>query len=184
MNKVDRDTLYELYIIQKMPMHSIAAELSISIGSVFNYMKRYEIPARNKADTFTMKGRKLSSEHRQIISAAHKGKKASEKTRRKMSEAKERGGIGHKKKRNDGYIYIYFPDHPRSTKDGYMMEHILVMEAIQGRHLRQDECVHHINGVKDDNRKNNLKLMTKSEHISFHMKKRYEEKRRNDLSIK
>lgn len=95
---------------------------------------------------------------------------------------KKQGGIGHKKKRSDGYVFIYFPDHPMSTKDGYVMEHDLVMEALIGRHLKGNECVHHINEIRDDNRKENLMLMTKSEHMSLHSKKRWE-KRRNDLSI-
>ena len=30
-----------------------------------------------------------------------------------MSESKIKGGIGHKKKRTDGYIAVYFPDHPQ-----------------------------------------------------------------------
>lgn len=44
-----------------------------------------------------------------------------------MSEAQKKGGIGHKKLHTDGYLYIYFPDHPKSSKDGYIMEHVLVM---------------------------------------------------------
>lgn len=90
-----------------------------------------------------------------------------------MSNSKIKGGIGHKKKRADGYIAVYFPDHPQSNSEGYIMEHDLVMECIIGRHLKSEECVHHINFIRHDNRKENLRLMTKSEHMSLHSKLRH-----------
>lgn len=92
--------------------------------------------------------------------------------------AKEYEFGGHEKKRSDGYIKVYVPDHPHATADGYVMKHTLVMERNIGRFLREDEVVHHVNRVRDDNRLENLRLMTKKEHLSLHMRERHVERRK------
>lgn len=179
MNKIipEETELRKKYIEENKPMHLIANEMEMSVGKIYKYIKLYGIPTRNQKETFTMKGHKLTSEQRKRISERNKGRTLSLETRGKISEAHKKGGIGFKKERSDGYISIYFPDHPCSSSDGYIMEHILVMECLIGRHLKPDECVHHINHNRKDNRKENLQLMTKSEHMSYHSKKRWEEYR-------
>lgn len=67
------------------------------------------------------------------------------------------GRIRHKK----GYVMLRVPHHPRVGRSPYVFEHILVMERLLGRHLEPDESVHHLNGVPDDNRPENLELWTK-----------------------
>lgn len=75
-------------------------------------------------------------------------------------------------KKNTGYIMVRSPDHPLADSTGYVLEHRIVMEAHLGRGLGQDEVIHHINGVRDDNRIENLQITNQSDHCRHHQKGR------------
>jgi hypothetical protein len=72
---------------------------------------------------------------------------------------------GGRNKVRGGYVEIYCPDHPASRGGKYVREHRLVMEKHLGRYLLSSELVHHKNGIKDDNRLENLVLMTRDLHF-------------------
>lgn len=75
---------------------------------------------------------------------------------------------GGRKKTNKGYIYKMEKGHHRSTADGYVLEHILIMERHLNRRIGEDEVVHHRNGIKSDNRVENLEVMSFGEHTRLH----------------
>jgi hypothetical protein len=62
----------------------------------------------------------------------------------------------------NGYRVLYRPDHPRAYKTGRIAEHRLVAEEeILKRPLKPDEVVLHKNGKLDDNRPENLQVLTR-----------------------
>jgi len=88
----------------------------------------------------------------------------------------------------EGYINIYMPDHPCVKSNKYISEHRLMMEnwlknhnpenpylieieGYKGKWLSPMAVIHHINGIKDDNRIENLMLFASNkEHRGYHNK--------------
>lgn len=63
------------------------------------------------------------------------------------------------------YWMCYKPDHPRASKNcHYVREHILVWEKANGKLLPKGWHIHHINGIKADNRIVNLKAIPSKKH--------------------
>lgn len=75
---------------------------------------------------------------------------------------------GGKQKCSQGYVMLWTPA-------GRQYEHIIVAEKALGRPLKnfgrgnpKSEVVHHINGVKNDNRPQNLLICTHEYHTALH----------------
>lgn len=68
-----------------------------------------------------------------------------------------------------GYILIHAPNHPNAKKN-YYFEHRIIVEKHIKRILKKSEHVHHINGIRTDNRIENLQILSNSEHCFIHMK--------------
>ena len=139
------------------------------------------------------KGKPMSAEQKQKISASEKGRLVSEETRAKIAhslkghtvseETKDRvreAQTGRMRERaahwkggrytsSKGYVRVYAPDHPFAVARSYVLEHRLVLEKRLGRYLLPSEVGHHKDGVKDNNEDGNLHLCkTNSEHRKLH----------------
>lgn len=124
-----------------------------------------------------------SPEYRLKQSLAHRGernhnfnKKFSKEHRQRISETRKRlsfegklvpwnKGLCNRQdkiKRGDGYIKVFLkendPFFDMASKNGYVFEHRLVVAKHLGRCLLSTEVVHHKNGIRDDNRFENLEL--------------------------
>lgn len=70
---------------------------------------------------------------------------------------------GSRKLDRDGYVLV------TGKRGQWVREHRRVMEAFIGRPLLGSEVVDHINGVRHDNRPENLRVTTWSEHAKGHL---------------
>ena len=73
-------------------------------------------------------------------------------------------GRFHTKKTKDGYEYTYWPEYPGATKHGYVATHRMIWEQHHSKQLSPGWVVHHLNGIKDDNRIDNLLALPERMH--------------------
>lgn len=73
------------------------------------------------------------------------------------------------RKEGNGYRWIYSMDR-RTKMNGWVAEHRILGEMLKGSQLDKNEVVHHINFKKDDNRLENLRVMTDLDHRNLHSK--------------
>lgn len=164
---IQKDLLEELYIKEQLSIRKIAERLGHGEATVLRYMRIYGVDRRPQHQ---WRGKKHSKETIDKITKASTGRSPSSETREKLS-------IARKGKKNpwfsgkinvNGYIMLYKPDHPMSNSGGYLYEHRKVMSEKLGRALNSKEIVHHKNGIKDDNRVENLEIVTRLSHSQAH----------------
>lgn len=167
---ISEEQIRNLYEVQQLPLRVIANRLGRGQATVLRYMRIYGIKSRPQHQ---MSGRKLSEETKQKIRHSNTGRKVSAETRKKLSIAgrgKSKPVTAYYRRRRyvGGYIQIWAPDHPMSNQVGYIYEHRKLMSDNLKRLLLKTELVHHRNGVKDDNRIENLEIVTRKAHSNSH----------------
>lgn len=81
----------------------------------------------------------------------------------------------------NGYVYVYNPENKR-FKRGIMTEHQIVWESSHHKKLPNGWIIHHLNGIRNDNRPQNLMAMPKRSH-HWHLVQYEYQKRIRDLEI-
>lgn len=142
--KLDIETFKELYYERNMTQTEVANAMGTTQKVVFNFMRRNNLPSR----------------------------KAAKRYQKGESNSSWKGG---RRINDQGYVEIYMPEHDHTRPNGYVREHIYVAETMLGRKLKfysvgdsRNEVVHHINGIKTDNRPDNLLVLTAKEHRKLH----------------
>ena len=67
-----------------------------------------------------------------------------------------------------GYVLKREKKHQKADKLGFVYEHRFNIENIIGRVLKRDEIVHHKDGDRTNNKKENLVILTQTEHSRLH----------------
>jgi len=128
-----------------------------------SWLKKVKMPTCSYQCNGKLRGKEWA-EH------AHKGRAAwtqesEEAFRKKMvgpSNPAWKGGVTYFRKHGNykAIKYVRCPQEylPMARKDGYVMEHRLLVAEAMGRPLKRTEVVHHINHDPQDNRLENLQL--------------------------
>jgi len=141
---ISRASLEKMYWDLPSSMNAIADELSVSYNTVHYWMRKHSIKFRSSKEAI-------------LLLYDQQAKRPVE------GRAMWRQG----RQQKDGYILVFissddffFPmAYKRSQLSGSVLEHRLVMAKHLKRCLLPWEVVHHRNGVKDDNRLENLELL-------------------------
>jgi hypothetical protein len=76
---------------------------------------------------------------------------------------------------NQGYRFVYCPNHPRAN-NGYISEHTVVVEKALGRPMPKDAVVHHVNEDRSDNSHTNLVIcQDRAFHFLLHQRMRVQQ---------
>lgn len=108
--------------------------------------------------------------------------------RRSIEYCKEHVGIWRNdgrvhRKKELGYWIVKAPEgHPYADGKGYIREHRLIAEQKYGGPIPPEYDVHHNNGIKDDNRLENLSIVRKELHAKLEAYKRRKRKKSQDAA--
>lgn len=149
----EKKELEDLYLNKKMNCEEIGRQKNVSPSAISKALGRFKI-----------KKRTLSEVHKLMIQQT--GKYNKPPIMRGKLHPNWKGG---RRQLKSGYVFVHCPSHPRAGKGsrGYVFEHILVWEKTRGCYLPKDQQIHHLNGIRNDNRPENLVAVSRYKHEPF-----------------
>lgn len=157
-------------------LSQLGESYGVSLVTIRNVLRRHDVPRRARGrstpgfDADEAVRRYQAGESQQAIANSYGTSQAvisrlilerglSRNLRNRDGHGNWKGG---RVIQGDGYVLVWMdPGDPLAamrSRVGYVLEHRLVMARSLGRPLQPWETVHHINGVRDDNRPENLEL--------------------------
>ena len=122
-------------------------------GAIKRKGQKRTIEQRKKMSKATKKYWSNPSKHNELLRRSKIGASIRSKQLKGEKNHNWKGG----KYKQNGYIRILI--------DGiYRLEHRYIIEKLIGRELKEYEHIHHLNGIKDDNRLENLKIVLNKNH--------------------
>lgn len=147
----DKADVRKLYWEDELSIKAIAALLSMDYGNVLHYMQTRGIPRRSQKE-----GRALFDKKNPNFYIGENNPYWKPRIDNYNDQCTD----------EFGYIYVYVPSHHRALKSrGYYAPlHIIAWEKANGQLVLKGWMIHHLNGVKNDNRPCNLEAMPGKKH--------------------
>ena len=159
---VNKVILTKWYLDEKKSLTDISKLCGLSISTVRKRIIDYNIPLRTRSEGIRNARHKLGPNRGKTREFSEEWKENIRKGRLRWSRRYAKGTrIG-----TNGY-HVY-----TKGENVDRLVHVVIIEQLIKRPLRKDEVVHHRNGVKTDNRIENLEIMTRSEHSAYHARRR------------
>lgn len=181
---VPKDKLLGLYLVDKLSIGQICAQYGISFDRIRTCLQdlgcqikrhpgpvgRISVSCDRLKELYVVQEKSVDAIAKELgltryaVRVKLRGIGVEFRNRHEVGHLHARRADRHRRVSPGGYAYVYQPTHHRANKQGYTPEHVWVWEQGHGTFLPDDWVVHHLNGVGDDNRPENLAAMPRNSH--------------------